>query len=92
MEAVSPSTLGSFGEDLPVFTVDLKYECCIPDVCFSAERRDLRMKQEAVAGYEVESLSCPRLCKMSFNREGTWCQGEGFQHVLNFRVDRTLDS
>lgn len=59
------SILGSFGENLPMFTVDLKYEYCIPEVCFSAERRDLRrMKQEAVAGYEVESLSCPRLCKM----------------------------
>jgi hypothetical protein len=33
-ETVSPSILGSFGEDWPMFTVDLKYECCIPEVCF----------------------------------------------------------
>lgn len=64
------SILGSFGENLPMFTVDLTYECCIPEVCFSAERRDLRrMKQEAVAEYEVESLSCSRLCKTLVEKE-----------------------
>lgn len=34
METVSPSILSSFGEDLPIFTVDFKYECCIPEVGF----------------------------------------------------------
>ena len=34
METVSPSILSSFGEDLPIFTVDLEYECCIPEVGF----------------------------------------------------------
>jgi hypothetical protein len=41
-----------------------------------------------MAGYEVGSLSCPRLGKMSFSRDGTWWQGEGFQHVLNFSQSR----
>lgn len=33
-ETVSPAMLCSFGENSPAFTVDLKYECCSPELCF----------------------------------------------------------